>query len=223
MAAPTYKNKMNDSDSHFYDEKFFFNKNYLPSYNSAKEMVPMIISIFNPKSVVDLGCGSGTWLKAFKEFGVKNILGIDFHSIKPLISEREFFRHDLRKPLKLGKKFDIAISLEVAEHIETRYSDIFVENLTRLSNKILFSAAIPKQEGENHINEQWHNFWVEKFEKRGYVAVDLMRSKIILNNKISMDYRQNTLLFIKKTILKEEAIKLIPYYDKGRQFMHRKT
>ncbi|MCA9487692.1 MAG: methyltransferase domain-containing protein [Nanoarchaeota archaeon] len=213
---------MKESDNSFYNEKFY-KKNFGPSYNSAKIIVPCILKIFKPKSVVDIGCGSGTWLKVFSEEGVKDILGVDFNPSKPIISERNILRHDLRKKLILKRKFDVAISLEVAEHIETKYSDLFVENLTSLSDKIFFSAAIPFQEGENHINEQWHDFWIKKFLKKGYVAIDLIRPKILLNPEVSYDYRQNIFLFIKKSILIKEARNLIPFYEEGVQFMHRKS
>lgn len=214
---------MKDSDNSFYDEEFYFKNNYSNSYGSAKEVVPIVTKILNPKSVVDLGCGSGTWIKAFDEEGVKKVLGIDFHNVKTIIPKNKFLRHDLRTPLNIKGRFDLAMSLEVAEHIETRYSDIFVNNLVKLSDTILFGAATPKQEGENHINEQWHNFWVDKFEKHGYVAIDLIRPKIIFNDKISYDYRQNQILFVKESLLKKNPLKFIPYYDKKRQLMFRKS
>jgi SAM-dependent methyltransferase len=214
---------MRDSDNHFYDKNFYFKNNYPFSYKSAKEVVPIILKHLSPKSVIDIGCGIGTWLKAFKEAGVEDIKGVDFHGVNTLLSESEFIRHDLRKRLSLKRKFDLAISLEVAEHIETKYSDVFIENLTNLSDRIVFSAAIPRQEGENHINEQWNIFWVKKFEERGYVAIDLIRPEILLNPRIGYDYRQNILFFISKKRLKNEALSLINFFNPSRQLMQRKS
>jgi len=213
---------MKDSSNKFYDKKFYSN-NYPHSYYSAKEVVPIIIKTLSPNSVVDLGCGSGTWIKVFQEEGVKKTLGIDFHNAKTLIPKKYFLKHDLRKTLKLNEKFDLAISFEVAEHVETKYSETFVDNLVNLSDIILFGAATPKQEGENHINEHWHIFWISLFEKRGYVAIDLIRPYILLNERVSMDYRQNPILFVRKNILERDALKFIPYFDKSKQLLFRKS
>jgi len=210
------------SNNKFYNEEFYFRKNYPFSNRSAREIIPIIIEIFKPESVVDLGRGSGIWLNVFKELKVLKILGLDFHDSRHLLKENEFIKIDLRKKLTLNKKFDLAISLEVAEHIEPTYSDLFVDNLTRLSDQIIFSAAIPNQEGENHINEQWNLFWVDKFEKRGFVALDLIRPRILLNNNIGFDYRQNIICFIKKSILDRNPSKFLPHFNKKTQLLHRK-
>ncbi len=206
----------------FYDKNFYKN-NFNSSYHSAKETIPIILRLLNPKSIVDMGCGQGTWISVFKEEGINKIKGVDFQQSKLVIDNKDFLRHDLRKPLKLKNKFDLAISLEVAEHIENKYSDIFIENLTNASDVVLFSAAIPNQEGINHINEQWHLFWIKLFEKRNYIAIDLIRPYILLNNKISYDYRQNMILFVKKETLEKNPMKYIPFFDKSKQYMSRKS
>ncbi len=212
---------MNDSNNQMYNEDFY-NLNYKSSYDSAKEVVPIIMKRLRPKSVVDLGCGSGTWLKVFQQNKVDNLLGIDFHNERTIIPNDIFLKYDLRKQLKIERRFDLAISLEVAEHIETKYSELFVKNLTQLSNVILFSAAIPKQEGENHINEQWHNYWIKLFQKKGYVAIDFIRPHILLNEKVSMDYRQNMILFVNKETLQKNPTQFINYFDKSKQLLFRK-
>ena len=93
------------------------------------------------------------------------------------------------------------MTLEVGEHLSPARADSFVEDLTRLSDVILFSAAIPAQGGTNHVNEQWQSYWAEKFSRRGYVTVDCIRPKIWANSAADICYRQNILLYVKSTEL----------------------
>lgn len=93
------------------------------------------------------------------------------------------------------------MSLEVAEHLTPARADSFVEDLTRLSDVILFSAAIPGQHGLNHVNEQWQFYWAEKFLQRDYIAVDCIRPKIWSNNSVEWWYCQNILVYVKRTEL----------------------
>lgn len=59
------------------------------------------------------------------------------------VSESIFYAHDLTKPLHLNRRFDLALSLEVAEHLPKKSAEIFVDTLCKLSDTIIFSAAIP--------------------------------------------------------------------------------
>ena len=186
----------------------FYKNNIGPSTSSAEEIVPEIIGILNPSSVVDVGCGVGTWLKVFKKFK-KEVFGIDFNVADKklfLIKKTEFKKCDLRAPINLKKRFDLAISLEVAEHIDIKFADTFLDSLTSLSDKIIFSAAIPFQGGYDHINEQWPDYWLKKFEKRGYVLVDCFRSKFWNNPRVDYYYSQNMFLYCKKEVLQKNKI-----------------
>ena len=111
------------------------------------------------------------------------------------IPSDRFCETDLQKPVVSDNRFDLVISLEVAEHLPASSADQFVESLTGLSDFVLFSAAIPHQGGVNHINEQWQSYWAEKFAARQYLAFDLVRSKIWSDKKISIPYRQNIVLY----------------------------
>lgn len=215
---------MVDSGNKYYNSLFYDDRHVIDSYNSASSVAPIVINLINPRSIVDFGCGVGTWLSIFKKKGVKEVLGLDFNEVDLshfLISETEFNRQDLRKPIRLKKKYDLAMSIEVAEHIEEKYSDIFVDSITNSSNCILFSAAIPKQGGANHINEQYPQYWVEKFERRGFVALDFIRPKIIFDQSVGWACRQNIILFIKKDSLKKYISKLLPLYDPKKNLIHR--
>lgn len=175
------------------------------SRRSAREIIPLVLELIQPQSVVDVGCGDGTWLSVFKEFNIQECLGIDgeyVHRDSLQISPLEFLASDLKLPLIIDKKFDLVMSLEVAEHLPSDCAEIFVDSLTKLGSVVLFSAAIPYQEGTGHINEQWPSYWVSLFENRGYLVVDCLRKKIWDNDKVEAWYAQNILLFVQQDCLK---------------------
>src|SRR5260221_12957101 len=129
---------------------------------TPRQVVPKIMDMLHPKSVLDVGCGIGTWLKAFEEEGVLDLLGLDGdHVDKRLLKIRptQFKIQNLMNRWSVNRKFDLVISFEVAEHLPAQTSDLFVEMLVNHSDTILFSAAVPKQEGQNHLNEQWPSYW----------------------------------------------------------------
>jgi SAM-dependent methyltransferase len=171
---------------------------------SAKEIVPLVMKLIQPKRVVDVGCGLGTWLSVFQEYGVEEILGIDGDYVdgKMLKIPPEYFvRHDLVKPLKIEQYFDLVVSLEVAEHLPQENAEQFVDTLVSLGSVILFSAAVPYQPGTCHLNGQWPNYWINNFHKKGYVVIDLLRDKVWQNKKVEWWYSQNIFLFIKESLL----------------------
>ncbi len=159
-----------------------------------------LLAIFGnnfPKSVLDVGCGIGTWLKACQELGAKEIYGIDGVQIADyqlLIEKDEFRVMDITKPINLRRKYALVLCLEVGEHLPKKYSNTQIKNLTRHGNTILFSAACPGQGGQNHINCQWPTFWQKKFNKCGFACFDTIRAKVWANQKIEPWYRQNIFL-----------------------------
>lgn len=160
-----------------------------------------MLGVIPASSVVDVGCGVGTWLSVFQDFGVKEILGIEGDWVPKkylVIPENLFLNHDLSKPLKLDRTFNLAISLEVAEHIPLTSTKLFVDTLTSLAPAVLFSAAIPGQGGIGHVNEQWPDYWIEMFVQKGYRPFDVIRRKVWNDKRVAWWYSQNTLLFIKK-------------------------
>ena len=187
-------------------ESKYYNKNFydlqkINSYNSAREIVPCLIEYLNPKSVIDVGCGIGTWLKVFDENGIKDLLGIDGEYIDLnsfLLKKDIFVSHDISKNIALNKKFDLVISLEVAEHLPAESSDILVDTLTKLGSVIYFSAAIPFQGGTNHLNEQWQSYWANKFKVRNFLAIDLIRPMVWTNNNVQACYAQNGIIYIRE-------------------------
>lgn len=190
-------NKKTPYNDHFYKAQI------KESYEAAKQYVRALSLIHKPKSTADLGCGRGAWLKAFKENGTMTLVGFDgpWNKQEDMIDNSiKFNQVDLKKPLQknLKQKYDLAISLEVAEHLPLSSAPIFVRNLTSLSDNILFGAAYPMQGGVDHINEQPHSFWANLFLKEGYLPFDLFRSKMWGTSSIPFWYQQNTFFYVKK-------------------------
>ena len=174
----------------------------LHQMESPGAMVPVLIELFKPNSVVDFGCGIGTFLRAFKEQGIEDVLGIDGpwvsrEKLKKNISETSFRECDLGAPVDTNKKFDLAISFEVGEHIHPDFAETFVKNIVQSSDTVIFGAAIPYQGGQNHLNEQWPSYWAELFAKHGYKQYDLIRPAIWSDERIQVWYRQNVFVYMR--------------------------
>ncbi len=185
-----------------YSKEFF--ENQITAEGSVKEIIPVILQFVNPQSVVDVGCGIGIWLAHFRNHGIQDILGIDGDYVDPSqlqIPMENYYPHDLKTPLIQLKKFDLVISIEVAEHIPIEFAENFIETLTNLGDVIVFSAAIPFQGGTFHVNEQWPSYWIKKFNDKGYVPIDCIRKHIWCNNKIAGVYAQNMFFFVKKKVI----------------------
>ncbi|SRR5579875_207993 len=168
------------------------------SVSSAQVIVPIVLSLFPSQSVVDFGCGVGGWLKEFEKNGVTDYLGADgdYVSRQMLkIPEDRFRPIDLRNVGDLGRRFDLACSLEVAEHLPEDRARPFVAALVKAAPVILFSAAVPLQGGTDHLNEQWQSYWAKLFAEHGYVALDCIRPAVFGDSRVEWWYRQNILVF----------------------------
>lgn len=175
---------------------------------SAEVIVPLVTNLLRPASVVDVGCGDGTWLAVFLKLGAPEILGIDGDHVGPdllQIPPGSFRAIDLTRSFNLDRTFDLAVSLEVAEHLPAECARAFVESLTRLAPAVLFSAAIPFQGGNHHVNEQWPDQWAAIFRGHGYLPVDCIRRRVWQNDDVEWWYAQNTLLFVQSTLLERNA------------------
>jgi len=198
-------NKMVDT----YDSDFY-TFNLETQTDSAVALLKAITKVVQPKSVIDVGCGVGLIANKFLEFGASEVRGIDGDYVdrsKLQLDERFFIPHDLTKPFVSERRYDLAMSFEVAEHLEETYAAGFVKLLCSLSDIVVFSAAVPGQGGTHHINEQTQGYWVDIFAQNGYSAVDCIRPIIWHDKNIFPHYKQNTILFIENTIKRQLNIK----------------
>jgi SAM-dependent methyltransferase len=199
---------MTRSSSDFAYGKEFFNHHLDGSFSSAEVTAPLLMRLIDIRSAVDVGCGVGTWLKALTLHGVHDVLGIDgaYVDRRALqIPGDRFLPLDLSQPFTLDRRFDIALSLEVAEHLAADCAQDFIDSLVRLAPVILFSAAIPFQGGTHHVNEQWPEYWADLFRNRGYLPIDCIRSQIWNDPRVEWWYAQNILLYASEEGIRENA------------------
>jgi len=195
---------MTETDTPYHDG--FFALHEKGSRESAHEIVPLVLEDLRPASIVDVGCGIGTWLVEFQAAGVADFVGVDGDYVNRanlLIDPARFLARDLAEPLVLDRRFELAVSLEVAEHLPPETASTFVGSLTRLAPVVLFSGAIPYQGGANHVNEQWPEYWEQQFLKYEYVVVDSLRPRLRKRADIMPWYRQNLLYFVQRDRLAE--------------------
>lgn len=166
---------------------------------SPNIIVPYLVEKFKPRSVVDIGCGIGTFLHVFKQLGVNDILGLDGKWVNRqqlYIEQAEFREVNLEEPIRLDRTFDLAICLEVAEHLSPAAADTIIDSLTALSSTVIFSAATYLQGGQNHLNEQPFTYWKEKFERKGYAIIDYFRPVFWNEENVQWWYKQNMFLAV---------------------------
>jgi SAM-dependent methyltransferase/GR25 family glycosyltransferase involved in LPS biosynthesis len=171
------------------------------SRRSAQAILPIALAVIKPRSAIDVGCGAGTWAAELLTAGV-DAIGVDGAHVRfdVLQIPRERFRPvNLENPPSADQigRFDLAICLEVAEHLTAATADGLVDFLTDLAPSVLFGAAIPGQGGTDHINERWQSYWIEKFQARGFVCHDLIRPAVWDREDVEPWYAQNTFLFMR--------------------------
>lgn len=179
------------------------------SRRSARLVIPLILRLVQPRTVVDVGCGDGSWLAVLNELGVADTLGIDGQYVERellRIPQDRFIAMDLSQPLRLDRVFDLALSLEVAEHLPPESAGTFVHSLTQLAPVVLFSAAIPFQRGLHHLNEQWPDYWVALFKNYDYFPIDAIRGELWENGDIEWWYVQNALLFASAARIQNDPV-----------------
>lgn len=183
----------------------FYERQQWSSLQAAKEILPFVLDLVEAKSVADVGCGLGTWLSVAKERGLR-VRGFDGDYVDRRwlkIDADEFVPSDLSKPLSTDETFDLAMSLEVAEHLPESRATSFVRDLCRLAPVVFFSAAQPGQGGTNHVNEQYLDYWIPKFEAEGYELIDCIRPRF-WDAPLVFCYQQNGVLFAKPGYLPDE-------------------
>jgi hypothetical protein len=189
--------------------KLFYAVQARRSGESAGAVVPIVVDLLHPTSVVDVGCGIGAWVAQFLELGVTDCTGIDGPWVprgQLRIPEENFLVRDLTEDIDLPRRYDLVTSLEVAEHMSRQYERRFVATLTSLGDVVLFSAAVPHQGGAHHVNEQWQSHWARLFAEEGYEPVDLIRPRIWNNEAVQVWFRQNAILYVSRHRLEADPM-----------------
>jgi SAM-dependent methyltransferase len=167
------------------------------SLKGPRAALPAMFPEALPASLLDLGCGNGAWVKAALEFGIKDVLGVDGGDVKRgqlLIPQDRFRSQLLSEPFFLDRKFDVALCLEVGEHLDEANAKTLIANLVRHADLIYFSAACPGQPGQFHLNCQWPEYWQELFNPAGYACDDAIRWSLWNVSALEFYYRQNMFL-----------------------------
>lgn len=193
--------------SHY--DRAFFDAISDGSLRSARVVAAVLLELLTPRSVVDVGCGTGAWLKAFAE-RVKGleVTGIDGDYVdrsKLLFDQDRFVAADLTRLVRIDGRYDLALCLEVAEHLPPRYGRGLVAALTGSAPLVLFSAAIPGQPGTRHVNLQWPFYWRALFAERGFVRLDPVRRRVWQDERVEWWYQQNIFLFANQEALDGSA------------------
>lgn len=166
---------------------------------SAEVVLPLMLGLTAPSSVLDVGCGTGAWLRVALDHGVSDVLGMDGGAGDLVIPQDSFRRVDLEQPLRLERRFDLAICLEVAEHLSPERGPTLVKDLCAAADVVLFSAAIPGQglpDSAEHVNERWQSYWASLFADAGHTAVDGIRATIWDDPRVAFWYRQNAFIAV---------------------------
>jgi hypothetical protein len=183
--------------AHAYSPEFY---DYISggSRASARAVTALLGAEMAVDSVLDVGGGNGVWCREWLRRGVATVLSVDGDYVRTdqLVIAPELHRaHDLATPIDLGRQFDLVQSLEVAEHIEPDCAAVFIGNLVGHGDVVMFSAAVPNQGGEYHLNEQPHDYWRGLFAHHGYEPYDWLRPALAGDRSVKPWYRYNSFLY----------------------------
>lgn len=152
-----------------YGSGYYVDRDREEALKDAKQFARVILDIFNPASILELGCGTGTLLYPYREHGVQ-VRGVDLSETakeESALPDSAFEIHDLTQPYTPNQEYDLVLCVEVLEHIPPEASDTIVESICNAGDTAVVTAAPPGQGGTHHVNEQPPEYWIEKFERHG--------------------------------------------------------
>src|SRR5258705_2503097 len=139
----------------------------------ASAALPHIFHDWRPRRMFDVGWGPGTWLKAALDFGIFDVFGIDGVDVPEkqfLVPPSRRKIQDFTKSWNLGRRFEVVLCMEVAEHLPKLHASTLIDTLVIHSDYVVFSAACPGQGGQHHVNCQWPAYWQSLFNRRGFAC-----------------------------------------------------
>jgi SAM-dependent methyltransferase len=170
---------------------------------SAAVVVPLLLDWFpSITSVVDVGCSTGAWLHEFQLHGIARVLGLDGADVPDRllqIDPSDVQRVDLREPIPFLGRFDVALSLEVGDCLPSEAAQKFVTGLTRMSDVVVFSAAVPGQSANPTLNERWPSYWSTLFASERFTCCDILRAGLWYDQRVNWRYAQNMLVFVSES------------------------
>lgn len=191
-----------EDDSPLYDGAFY-EAQIEGSKASALTVLHHVFERWQPASITDVGCGRGAWLAAAESLGVQELHGVDgpWVTTADLLSQSATL-HPVDLQASGGRfligRSDMAICLEVAEHLTESAGRSLVKSLCATADVVLFSAAVPGQGGVGHLNLQWQSYWTSAFEEHAFSAIDALRPALWSRSEIRFWYRQNCLLYVNR-------------------------
>ena len=164
-----------------YNEDYYKNSCGDISYLEADMWMPFyekvadrIIEDLHPSTVLDVGCATGYLVAALRDRGVE-AYGIDAsefaisrvrEDIKPFCRVCSAL-DDL--PCDLPKKYELVITIEVAEHLYEEDSKKFIDNICKYSDQIIFSSTPDDFSEKTHFNVQQSEYWAKRFAENGFI------------------------------------------------------
>lgn len=183
-------------DAHYHDTKA------AASQRAAETILPIVFSVVDVASVVDVGCGYGSWLAAARHLGVTDLTGVEgpwaasWRDRDVLATEFDLVLCDLEQPLRLPRTYDLVVCIEVVEHLTAGRGASFVADLCAAGDVVLLGAATPGQRGPNHVHERWLSEWARDFATHGYEPIDCIRPQVWGDGSLWAHHRQNPVLFV---------------------------
>ncbi|MGO9802329.1 MAG: class I SAM-dependent methyltransferase [Steroidobacteraceae bacterium] len=167
---------------------------------SARHLLGVIAGVRKLHSVVNFGCGRGSWLHAARALGAVEIRGYDTEDV-PLdargLRPEEFYPADLAQPIRVEKRFDLAVCMDVAQDLTAGNCETLVRTLCGASDWVLFSAAVPYQVGAHHRSAHWPEYWAAIFHRMDFICYDILRIKLWHDTRIAYYYRQSACLYVR--------------------------
>ena len=186
-----------------------YSKEYYEGIRSANHsyyelFAQVLMEEFKPSTLVDCGCGHGDISKEFLSHGCKEAFLFDGSPDAVEIARSAGMKNveqlDFANAETIPAKGDLAICLEVAEHIPTAYAGNLCRLLSNVAPTLAFTAAPPGQGGHLHVNNQPQSYWINLFLKNGmvYDPQAVARIRKAFGGRMLSDYDENLMVFRKK-------------------------